>query len=43
MNNTKLFFLVAIASFVATTAFAQLPAPGFIIDETTAIVITDPH
>ncbi|MBP2834300.1 cysteine hydrolase, partial [Aquimarina sp. U1-2] len=26
-----------------TSVYAQLPEPGFVIDETTAIVITDPQ
>jgi nicotinamidase-related amidase len=30
-------------SIVSTTLFAQLPDPGFTIDENTAIVITDPQ
>jgi hypothetical protein len=41
MKNTKLLFLLAIATFITTAAFTQLPDPGFLIDETTAIVITD--
>ena len=38
------FSLALIAVFILSTkAFAQLPDPGFLIDETTAIVITDPQ
>ncbi|MBL4709958.1 MAG: cysteine hydrolase, partial [Flavobacteriales bacterium] len=29
--------------FISMHAKAQLPDPGFVIDETTAIVITDPQ
>jgi nicotinamidase-related amidase len=39
----KLTFTLAILLLTSTTLFAQLPDPGFIIDETTAIVITDPQ
>ncbi len=45
MKNIILKFSVAIMAFIAfnTTIQAQLPDPGFIIDGTTAIVITDPQ
>ncbi len=36
-----LFVFTALA--ITTTSFAQLPDPGFEIDEYTAIVITDPQ
>jgi len=38
------FLLTLVAALVSSTSlFAQLPDPGFVIDETTAIVITDPQ
>jgi nicotinamidase-related amidase len=43
MKNTKNFILVVFALFTAQSLFAQLPDPGFVIDNTTAIVITDPQ
>ncbi|MFT4666226.1 MAG: nicotinamidase-related amidase [Polaribacter sp.] len=43
MKNIKHLFLVAIVLFTAQLAIAQLPDPGFVIDNTTAIVITDPQ
>lgn len=39
--NISLLIMAALLSH--TTLFAQLPDPGFIIDGTTAIVITDPQ
>ena len=43
MNSIKNFTLLAIAIFTTQLAIAQLPDPGFVIDNTTAIVITDPQ
>lgn len=41
---TKIIALAIVAGvFVSTNLFAQLPDPGFVIDGTTAIVITDPQ
>ena len=40
INNLILF---ALAIFTTQIAIAQLPDPGFVIDNTTAIVITDPQ
>ena len=39
----KLTFTLATLLLTSTTLFAQLPEPGFVIDESTAIVITDPQ
>jgi len=39
----KLTFTLATLLLTSTTLIAQLPDPGFVIDETTAIVITDPQ
>ena len=39
----KLTFTLATFLLTSTTLFAQLPDPGFVIDESTAIVITDPQ
>ena len=39
----KLTFTLATLLLTSTTLFAQLPDPGFVIDESTAIVITDPQ
>ena len=39
----KLTFTLATLLLTSSTLFAQLPDPGFVIDETTAIVITDPQ
>lgn len=36
-------FITVIGLFISTNTLAQLPDPGFVIDETTAIVITDPQ
>jgi len=41
MRNFVRTFLVVIT--LITSLYAQLPDPGFVIDETTAIVITDPQ
>lgn len=41
MKKTRLTLAIVIASI--TGVFAQLPDPGFSIDENTAIVITDPQ
>ena len=45
MKTTILNFSLALFAIfnLSTNAFAQLPDPGFIIDGTTAIVITDPQ
>lgn len=45
MKTLILKFSIAMMAFIAinTTSQAQLPDPGFIIDGTTAIVITDPQ
>lgn len=43
MKNIRNFITIAIAIFSIQYAFAQLPDPGFKIDHTTAIVITDPQ
>ena len=45
MKTITLNFSLALVSIfiLSTRAFAQLPDPGFLIDETTAIVITDPQ
>ncbi len=39
----NLFVAIAILISGSTSLFAQLPDPGFVIDGTTAIVITDPQ
>lgn len=39
----KRLVIIAALVIVANSAFAQLPDPGFVIDGTTAIVITDPQ
>ena len=39
----KLSFTLATLLLTSSTLFAQLPDPGFVIDESTAIVITDPQ
>ena len=41
MKNLKLTLVLVVAS--VTSMFAQLPDPGFTVDENTAIVITDPQ
>ena len=41
MKNLKTTILLLVAGI--TTAFAQLPDPGFTVDDKTAIVITDPQ
>lgn len=38
---TVIFFITVLS--VSNKSFAQLPDPGFVIDKTTAIVITDPQ
>ena len=43
MKNSINFFALIIALFTTQTAIAQLPDPGFVIDNTTAFVITDPQ
>lgn len=45
MKTSKLTFVLNLFAAVlsSTSMFAQLPDPGFIIDGTTAIVITDPQ
>jgi len=43
MKNIKNFFLLSFAIFTTQSAIAQLPDPGFVIDNTTAFVITDPQ
>jgi len=39
----KKLVIIAVLAAVSNSAFAQLPDPGFVIDGTTAIVITDPQ
>ncbi|MEP1094836.1 MAG: cysteine hydrolase [Cyclobacteriaceae bacterium] len=39
----KRLVIIAALAIVSNSAFAQLPDPGFVIDGTTAIVITDPQ
>lgn len=39
----KIALAIVAGVFVSTNLFAQLPDPGFVIDGTTAIVITDPQ
>jgi len=41
MKTLKLVFVLIVANI--TSVFAQLPDPGFTVDENTAIVITDPQ
>lgn len=41
--KTKKILSIATAMLIGLAAFAQLPDPGFTIDERTAIVITDPQ
>jgi len=43
MKNVRTYFMLTIALFMTNLAVAQLPDPGFIIDDHTAIVITDPQ
>jgi nicotinamidase-related amidase len=43
MKNSKNFITAVFAVFMVQFAVAQLPDPGFVIDHTTAIVITDPQ
>ena len=40
---TKVLFTLVVTIVSSTSLFAQLPDPGFTIDGTTAIVITDPQ
>ena len=42
-QNSKLLFALLAILVTSTNLFAQLPDPGFEIDGTTAIVITDPQ
>lgn len=42
-NVLHTFLLTVLMSFTVNDAFAQLPEPGFEIDENTAILITDPQ
>ncbi len=39
----KLAFIISLSILSMSSLFAQLPDPGFTIDGTTAIVITDPQ
>lgn len=43
MKSISHLILLVIAIFTTQIAIAQLPDPGFVIDNTTAIVITDPQ
>ncbi len=43
MKNIKILIALIISSFYLQDLAAQLPEPGFMIDESTAIVITDPQ
>jgi len=43
MKNIHILFILVFTIFTAQLAEAQLPDPGFVIDNTTAIVITDPQ
>ncbi len=43
MKNIKNLLFIALTLFTTQIAIAQLPDPGFVIDNTTAIVITDPQ
>lgn len=43
MNNTKIAIVLSAVLFIINTVNAQLPDPGFNLDENTAIVITDPQ
>lgn len=43
MKKMKNVLTVFLSFFILQTGFSQLPDPGFVIDETTAIVITDPQ
>ena len=43
MKNIKNLILLSFTFFTYQSSFAQLPDPGFVIDERTAIVITDPQ
>jgi nicotinamidase-related amidase len=42
-NITKIAMLVIGIITISTKTYAQLPDPGFVVDNTTAIVITDPQ
>ncbi len=43
MKNIKNIFILSFVIFATQVSIAQLPDPGFVIDNTTAIVITDPQ
>jgi len=43
MKNIKISILLTFALILSQFVVAQLPDPGFVIDNTTAIVITDPQ
>jgi len=43
IKHTKLLLILVVTLVSSTSLFAQLPDPGFTIDGTTAIVITDPQ
>jgi nicotinamidase-related amidase len=43
MKNIQYLFALALTILITQIATAQLPDPGFVIDNTTAIVITDPQ
>jgi len=43
MKNLKALFIVIAIITISIKSYAQLPDPGFVVDGTTAIVITDPQ
>jgi len=43
MKNLKTLFMVLAIITTSSKIYAQLPDPGFVVDGTTAIVITDPQ
>ncbi len=43
MKNLKTLFVVITVIAISIKSHAQLPDPGFVVDKTTAIVITDPQ
>ena len=43
MKNFKALFIVIAIITISFKSYAQLPDPGFVVDGTTAIVITDPQ
>lgn len=42
-NNIKTLFVLIAMIAISVKTYAQLPDPGFVVDKTTAIVITDPQ